>query len=71
MDKRYLIYWRYKNINVDGNIIMEFDPKKVFLKDLIKSMIISLNREIEGEYIKNLVIKFMIELKWVILQFIY
>ena len=62
MIKRYLIYWD-NNQGVDGNTIFGFDPKEVVLVDLVNSLLENINEKDPSLNLRNLSIKFMMELK--------
>ena len=62
MIKRYFIYWS-TNRDIDGNIILSIDWNKISLKEVIKDIIHSLNKEDPKVEIKNISIPFMVEIK--------
>lgn len=61
--KRYLIYWRDHLRDISGNSIVELNPKKIKIMELVNYIIDLINKENPKLEIKSLVIKFMIELK--------
>ncbi len=62
MMKKYLIYWEASN-QISGNTIIEFNPKKIMLKDLFDNLIDGIKNEPGGHLVDNISIKFMVKLK--------
>ena len=61
--KRYLVYWYDVSKGISGNSILELNPKKVEMVEIIIYLVDSINKKDSDVNIKNLVVKFMMELK--------